>query len=130
MTPIRMPRYRYENSPKHRERMMEEGFGHARGWSRRFFQRPPFGAVRALLFSCGYVVLGSNAQKPRWDTHKAYDWVPMRVSRAGVECTRWVRALPGRKMEVSDGTEVPMKQKLSCSIALLKSRQQQKGAQP
>lgn len=113
----------HENSPHVRARAVANGFGPTQRAVKAFFRRPPFNAVRALLFSHGYVMCGNNReQAPKWEYGKLSQWVPFQVTHAGLQCTRWVRARPGHKMEFSDGTDVPLTVKLHYSIAMMKKK--------
>jgi hypothetical protein len=99
--------HHHDNSPKSRKRRYAARQIEYR-IDKKLYQKPPFTAVRALLFSTGYRMEGSvnDSQKTKWLIARRHDWVPFEVTKAGVACTRWVRAEPGERMEVSDGSKV------------------------
>lgn len=114
--------YRHENSPAQRSARRAENDSVNKD-VRRFFLVPPFPAVRALLRSHGYRAF--YFQRSKWRTHHAGEWVPfvcMRLSDPKEVCTRWIRAVPGPHLEMSDGAEVPNRQKLGWAVAYRKWR--------
>lgn len=114
-SPYQRFKYRHENSPRTRGFHVNDNT-RANKTVQAIYARPPFLAVRALLRSYGYHVTGGY-QSGKWRSHYMGSWVPFGCFKDGIHHTRWVRVVPGPKLEYSDGSEVPNRAKLGYALA-------------